>query len=63
LLITDRTIIIKTPALVPDPSGWLYQASSPCIDQGALVNLMDDFIGKQRPNNGFYDIGHAEYYP
>ncbi len=37
------------------------QATSPCINTGKEVSLIDDFDGNPRPCSGAYDIGAFEY--
>jgi len=43
-------------------SDYHLKTASPAINEGTtLTEVLQDFEGDQRPNNGFYDIGADEY--
>jgi parallel beta-helix repeat protein len=45
----------------PATMNYHLQSDSPAIDNGTLVNLMDDYDGNARPQGAGYDIGPFEY--
>jgi len=58
----DLNSITGDPLFVSLPSINLHlTVSSPCINNGTNVNIVDDFDGNGRPLSGGYDIGSYEY--
>lgn len=59
---TLSNCIFQDPQFVNPIAGDFHlQSTSPCIDAGKNVTLIDDFDGNERPCNDLYDIGAYEF--